>query len=59
MYKADLFVVYGGFYIYWLLMIVAKNYKKYKLDLVRVQNIRWGRGDTEPVSEYKCVWKEE
>jgi hypothetical protein len=33
-------------------MRVAKELSKYKLDLVRVQEIRWDRGGTEPAGEY-------
>jgi hypothetical protein len=29
-------------------MAVAKEISKYKLDLVRVQEVRWDRGGTEP-----------
>jgi hypothetical protein len=33
-------------------MTVAKGLSKYKLDVVEVQEIRWGRGVTEPEGEY-------
>jgi hypothetical protein len=35
-----------------LLMTVAKGISKYKLDLVRVQEVRWDGGGTEPAGEY-------
>jgi hypothetical protein len=31
---------------------VAKEISKYKLDLLRVQDVRWGGGCTEPAGEY-------
>jgi hypothetical protein len=33
-------------------MRVAKEISKYKLDLVGVQEVRWGRGGTKPAGEY-------
>jgi hypothetical protein len=33
-------------------MTVAKELSKYKLDLVGIHEVRWGRGDTVPVGEY-------
>jgi hypothetical protein len=33
-------------------MTVTKEITKYKLDLVRVQGVRWDRGGIEPASEY-------
>jgi hypothetical protein len=33
-------------------MTVAKQISKYKLDFAGVQEVRWGRGGTEPASEY-------
>jgi exonuclease III len=35
-----------------LLMTVAKEISKYKLDLVGVQEVRWDKGVTEPVGKY-------
>jgi hypothetical protein len=34
------------------LMIVEKDVSEYKLDLLRVQEVRWNRGGTEPAGEY-------
>jgi hypothetical protein len=34
------------------LMIVSKELDRYKLGLVRVQEVRWEVGGTEPVGEY-------
>jgi hypothetical protein len=34
------------------LMVVAEEISKYKLDLVGIQEVRWGRGGTEPAGEY-------
>jgi hypothetical protein len=34
------------------LMTVVKEISNCKLDLVRVQEVRWGRGGTEPAGEY-------
>jgi hypothetical protein len=34
------------------LMTVAKEISKYKLNLVGVQEVRWGGGGTEPAGEY-------
>jgi hypothetical protein len=33
-------------------MTDAKEISKYKLDLVGVQEVRWGKGSTEPAGEY-------
>jgi hypothetical protein len=33
-------------------MTVAKETSEYKLDLVRVQEVRWDRDGTEPAGEY-------
>jgi hypothetical protein len=33
-------------------MTVAKEISKYKLDLVRVQEVRWDTDGTEPAGEY-------
>jgi hypothetical protein len=35
-----------------LLMTVAKEISKYKLDLVGLQEVKWDRGGTEPAGEY-------
>jgi hypothetical protein len=35
-----------------LLITVAKELSKYKLDLVGVPEVRWDRGGTEPAEEY-------
>jgi hypothetical protein len=35
-----------------LLMTVAKEISKYKLDLVGLQEVRWDRGGTEPSGKY-------
>jgi hypothetical protein len=35
---------------------VAKEVSKYKLDLVGVQDVRWGRGGTEQAGEYKFFY---
>jgi hypothetical protein len=35
-----------------LLMTVAKDISKYKLDLVGVQEVRWDRGGTKPAGKY-------
>jgi exonuclease III len=35
-----------------LLITVAKEISKYKLDLVGVQEVRWDRGGTEPAGKY-------
>jgi hypothetical protein len=35
-----------------LLMTVAKQISKYKLDLVGVPEVRWDRGGTEPANQY-------
>jgi hypothetical protein len=35
-----------------LLRTVVEEISKYKLDLVGVQEVRWGRGGTEPAGEY-------
>jgi hypothetical protein len=34
------------------LITVAEEISKYKLDLVRVQEVRWDRGDTEAAGEH-------
>jgi exonuclease III len=34
------------------LKVVSEEISKYKLDSVRVQEIRWDRGGTEPAGEY-------
>jgi hypothetical protein len=34
------------------LMTVSRKLSKYKLDLVRVQEVRWKGGGTEPAGEY-------
>jgi hypothetical protein len=31
---------------------VAKDLAKYMLDLVGIQEVRWGKGGNEPVNEY-------
>jgi hypothetical protein len=33
-------------------MAVAKEMSRYKLDLVGIQEVRWGGGGTEPAGEY-------
>jgi hypothetical protein len=33
-------------------IIILKDLLKYKLDLVGVQEVRWGKGGTEPSDEY-------
>jgi exonuclease III len=38
------------------LMTVAKQLSKYKLDLVRVQEVRWDRGGTKPAGEYAFLY---
>jgi hypothetical protein len=40
--------------LYWtgLIMTVAKEISKYKLDLVGVQEVRWDRGGTKPAGKY-------
>jgi hypothetical protein len=38
------------------LMAVAKEIPKYKLDLVGVQEVRWGGGGTEPSGEYTFLY---
>jgi hypothetical protein len=35
-----------------LLRTVAEEISKYKLDLVAVQEVRWGRGGTDPAGEH-------
>jgi hypothetical protein len=43
-----------------LLMTVAKEILKYKLDLARVQEVRWDRGCTKPTGKYTFfLWREE
>jgi hypothetical protein len=37
-------------------MTIAKEVSKYKLYLVRAQEVRWDRGGTEPASEYKFFY---
>jgi hypothetical protein len=37
-------------------MPVAKETSEYKLDLVRVQEVRWDRGGTEPAGEYTFLY---
>jgi hypothetical protein len=37
----------------------CKRNIKYKLDLVGVQEVRWGRGGTEPAGEYAFSVKRE
>jgi hypothetical protein len=32
--------------------VLMKKISKYKLDLVGVQEVRWGRGGTEPAGDY-------
>jgi hypothetical protein len=39
------------------LMTVAKEISKYKVDFVGVQEIRWGRRDTEQADEYTFFMK--
>jgi hypothetical protein len=41
------------------LRAVAEEISKYKLDLVRIQKIRWDGGGTEPAGEYTFLWKRE
>jgi hypothetical protein len=36
----------------WLARTVAAEISKYKLDLMRVQEVKWDRDDTEPAGEY-------
>jgi hypothetical protein len=36
---------------------VAKEVAKYKLDLEGVQEVRWDRGGTEPVGDYKFFYR--
>jgi hypothetical protein len=36
----------------YLLRAVAGKISKYELDLVGAQEVRWGRGGTEPAGEY-------
>jgi hypothetical protein len=40
--------------LYWAgsFMTVVKKMSEYKLDLVGVQEVRWGGGGTEPAGEY-------
>jgi exonuclease III len=40
------------------LMTVSKELSKYKLDSVRVQEVRWDRGGTEPAGEYTFFYGE-
>jgi hypothetical protein len=32
--------------------IISREFAKYKLDLVGVQEVRWGKGDTEQADDY-------
>jgi hypothetical protein len=41
------------------LMRVAKEISKYKLDLVRIEEVRWDRGGTEPAGEYAFFYGKE
>jgi hypothetical protein len=38
------------------LRTVAEEVSKYKLDLLGVQEVRWGGGDTEPAGEYTLFY---
>jgi hypothetical protein len=38
------------------LRAVVEEISKYKLDLVGVQEVRWGRGGTEPAGEYTVFY---
>jgi exonuclease III len=38
------------------LRTVAKEISKYKLDLLGVQEVRWGGGGTEPAGEYTFLY---
>jgi hypothetical protein len=39
-----------------LLTTVLKELSKYELDLVRVQEVRWGRGDIKPEGKYTFLY---
>jgi exonuclease III len=39
------------------LRAIAEEISKYKLDLVRVQEVRWDGGDTEPAGEYTFFYR--
>jgi exonuclease III len=39
------------------LRTVAEEISKYKLDLVGVQEVRWGRGGTEPAGQYTFFYR--
>jgi hypothetical protein len=40
------------------LRVVGKEILKYKLDLVRLQEVRWDRGGTEPSGQYTFFYGE-
>jgi hypothetical protein len=42
-----------------LLRAVVEEISKYKLDLVRVQEVRWDGGGTEPTGEYTFFYGQE
>jgi hypothetical protein len=48
-------------FVLWnVLMTVSRELAKYKLDLVRVQEVRWEGGGTEPASGiHILLWKGE
>jgi hypothetical protein len=37
--------------------IIARNLAKYKLDLVAVQEVRWGTCDSESADDHTNLWK--
>jgi hypothetical protein len=37
-------------------MPVSKELSKYKVDLVVMQKVRWGRGGTEPADVHTCSY---
>jgi hypothetical protein len=41
------------------LMTNAREISKYRLDLVGVQEVRWGRGNSEPTGEYTFFYGKE
>jgi exonuclease III len=46
----------GSLYRAGLLMTVAKEISKYKLDIEGIQEVRWDRGGTEPADEYTFLY---